>query len=71
MSMQQQSRLTMPRNNQMIWRLAEWLSEAINSPVVPWRECSEGYKNDCYDVSAELLKKINNNEFTGEDTHKD
>lgn len=31
----------------------------------PW------YRNRLYDKTAELLKKITNNEFTGRDNHED
>lgn len=59
------------RSNKQIWRIAEYISTQFNSPVVPWRECSEGYRNECYDETMYLLKKLNNNEFTGGDDHKD
>ena len=71
----------MTRNNKQIWRLAEWLwynivygeysdEDEFNS----WKEVMETEyfytRNFFYDKAAELLKKLNNNEFTGEDNHE-
>lgn len=63
----------------MIWRLAEWLYWNVFDFIYPacerfcmsWKDESETVKNHMYDKAAELMKKIQMNEFTGEDTHKD
>lgn len=64
MSTKKRSKNTlMSRNNKMIKRLATWLWVNFGGEYCdPDRQ---------YDKAAELLKKIQNNDFTGEDTHKD
>ena len=68
----------MTRANKQIWRLARWVYEEICMGVcdpneqenlfeqLPNRDC-----NKMYDKAAELLKKIQNNDFTGGDNHRD
>lgn len=70
------------RGNRQIWGLAEFLHEIYNlgikdecpSDAKEFYESSsylaENHRNRMYDKAHSLLKKINNNEFTGEDNHE-
>lgn len=60
------------RSNRQIWRVAKFMFNAATivgdgdfKDMRPW------YRNRLYDKTAELLKKITNNEFTGRDNHED
>ena len=58
------------RSNKQIWRLAEWLHNNVVVFIdVDWIDTRVPYRNNLYDKAVNLLKKINNNEFTGEDNH--
>ena len=59
----------MTRNNKQIWRLTRWLHQNV-SKLGDFMWPNDAYRNGLYDKSAELLKKLNNNEFTGEDNHE-
>ncbi len=65
------------RLNKSIWRIAEWLYDNIcsikyyetrgRSPYLSWKSEPIYNKNELYDKALELLRKMNNYEFTGED----
>lgn len=57
------------RANPQIWRVAKWTYTAFSNRA--FKTLAESKKNWYYDKAAELLKKINNNEFTGKDNHSD
>lgn len=67
------------RNNQQIWRMAEWLYNTCysNGPYAKQTWASLTHPNhvqaanEWYDKALELLKKIDNREFVGPDNHKD
>jgi hypothetical protein len=62
------------RSNNQIWRIAEYIYDKFYCPrcgYLPWKTEDQDSKDKHYDKAAELLKKIQMNEFTGEDTHKD
>lgn len=61
------------RANPQIKRLSKYLfnmSKEIHNSRIEWGG-SIGIRNFYYDKAAELLKKINNNEFVGGDNHSD
>lgn len=65
------------RNNKQIWRVAKYLFSKYGkqfnftdgSCMSQW-DCN-GAKETYYDTAAELLKKMQNFEFTGDDSHDD
>ena len=63
------------RANPQIWRMAAWYSNNTKRPYVDHSHVFKlAFQHDkiiFYDKMAELLKKINNNEFVGQDDHKD
>lgn len=67
--------LTKSRNNPQIWRLAKWISDnfiqTYDPNEVEWilEQQRHEYRDEVYDLAAELLKKINNNDFVGPDNH--
>lgn len=68
------------RANEQVWQLAEYLHDEIGNPWINggWGntvdfqnlEGTELTKEDMYDIAADLLKKIENREFTGPDNHE-
>lgn len=78
-----QLKSTMTRGNKTIWRVAEWIfNECIaekeygetRDNYLLCEELSDRsirYREEMYDKAAELMKKIQLNEFTGEDSHGD
>lgn len=72
----------MARNNKQIWRIAEWLyvecvtffqrdKDWFPKSHYKFQGIHKDYQNEIYDLAAELLKKLSNNEFTGKDDHID
>lgn len=57
------------RNNKQIWRIARWLHQNV-SLLGDFMWPNDAYREGLYDKAVALLKKINNNEFTGEDNHE-
>ena len=57
------------RNNEQIWRVVRYLVVEIIG--AKWEAATPPYRKHLYDRTAELLKKIANNEFTGDDNHGD
>lgn len=61
------------RANPVIWRIAEWLCQELDSMARAfpnyWKDVS--VQNYYYDKAKELQYKLLNNEFTGEDKEKD
>ncbi len=63
------------RANASIWRMAEWFWNQTKRPYIDHSHVFQlaftHDKNIFYDKMAILLKKIQRNEFTGEDDHED
>ncbi len=68
------------RDNKQLWRMAEWLylfriSSLMDLNFIEHKPSFESqpewYKNSIYDKAVILIKKIQGNEFTGEDDHED
>lgn len=60
------------RANASIWKIAKFIHDAgITYGDETFEQYRPWYKNKLYDKAAILLKKITNNEFTGEDNHGD
>lgn len=67
------------RSNKLIWKIAEWLYSEFdeNSPYTHFNSAHSStsqlryLRENYYDSAVELLKKIQNFEFTGGDEHDD
>lgn len=59
------------RGNKQIWRICRYVyHEFIRTGDYTWLDFQPHARYKLYDQVIELMKKINNNEFTGEDNHE-
>lgn len=70
----------MIRNNPQLWRIAEYLDNVFSSlyledfiaeygALTTWEDTCQDHKDKMYDKALDLYRKIQNNTFTGEDSH--